>query len=473
MPDSGADLLEPAPKSHTSTPQWKSFEVRMRRKRAERCLIRADLALNAGLPDEAQAAVDEARQLAPDLAGLPEMDRRIAEGAPIPALVPAPTAPTTHTSGSPAPKRPQPAASNTRAPELGPAERGMPDGGVPPHREKTGRRGWIHVTAAAAALALTVAGLLYRGYAGPAAIGTPAPAGIATPAETPSQGSAQDPANMATVPGGVQPAATAESGSAAAAGTATGSGTSAAPPPRTAAASPPARDAAPLARERLAESATPPDRPRPAPADERSTTMASSQVRAPLPVVANPAPAGGRSRTAGDDTPQPRAPVLDSVPLSAAALPASAPPSTAVAPAAPEPAVENRPRAADAPVGNAAAGVAPAGGNGSVDVQAAVRSALARYEAAFSGLDVAAARAVWPAVDGRALARAFDGLASQRIALGRCDVSVSGPSARATCTGTAEWTPKVGGGQRRQNRRWSFDLASAGGGWQIVRADAR
>ena len=68
----------------------------------------------------------------------------------------------------------------------------------------------------------------------------------------------------------------------------------------------------------------------------------------------------------------------------------------------------------------------------------------------YSGLSVPAARAVWPSVDQRALARAFDGLASQRVALGKCDVVVTGASARATCSGSAEWTPKVGGGTKRR-----------------------
>jgi hypothetical protein len=128
-----------------------------------------------------------------------------------------------------------------------------------------------------------------------------------------------------------------------------------------------------------------------------------------------------------------------------------------------------------APISEARTAGAPRAAEGAsrVDPQAAVRATLARYEAAYSGLNVSAARAVWPAVDQRALARAFDGLASQRVALDNCDVTVNGPSARATCSGSAEWTPKVGGGQHRQNRRWAFELANNGGAWQILRADAK
>lgn len=152
-------------------------------------------------------------------------------------------------------------------------------------------------------------------------------------------------------------------------------------------------------------------------------------------------------------------PAVEAAPLSAAlpsssSIPVSAPPAYA-----PEPAPASRSLTPEAIA--------------AVDARSAVRATLARYEAAYSGLDVSAARAVWPAVDQRALAKAFDGLAKQRVALDRCDVSVTGATALATCSGSTEWTPKVGGGQRRQSRRWSFELANAGGSWQIVRAEAR
>jgi hypothetical protein len=100
---------------------------------------------------------------------------------------------------------------------------------------------------------------------------------------------------------------------------------------------------------------------------------------------------------------------------------------------------------------------------------AGVRAALARYEAAYSGLDASAARAVWPTVDERALARAFDGLAAQRLSLGNCDVRVNGDTAHAICAGRAAWTPKIGAGQRSATRQWSFDLRHADGAWYIYR----
>jgi hypothetical protein len=104
---------------------------------------------------------------------------------------------------------------------------------------------------------------------------------------------------------------------------------------------------------------------------------------------------------------------------------------------------------------------------------AAIRRTLARYEAAYSDRDASAARAVWPSVDQRALQRAFEGLAAQRISFDDCDVLVTGATARATCSGTATWTAKIGGGGRSEARRWAFQLKNADGAWQIVQASTR
>ncbi len=107
------------------------------------------------------------------------------------------------------------------------------------------------------------------------------------------------------------------------------------------------------------------------------------------------------------------------------------------------------------------------------DQAAGVRTALSRYETAYSKLDVEAVRSVWPSLDQRALTRAFEGLSSQRVSLGSCTVDVNGNAARADCAGTAAWTPKVGGGERTTSRKWTFDLTESDGTWRIVRAQAR
>jgi hypothetical protein len=106
-----------------------------------------------------------------------------------------------------------------------------------------------------------------------------------------------------------------------------------------------------------------------------------------------------------------------------------------------------------------------------VDARAAeqgkVRAVLSRYEAAYSDLDAAAAASLYPSIDRKALSRAFDALASQQILFEDCRIQVANATARATCAGTASWTPKVGTGFRQQARRWQFDLKQVSGAWQI------
>lgn len=100
-----------------------------------------------------------------------------------------------------------------------------------------------------------------------------------------------------------------------------------------------------------------------------------------------------------------------------------------------------------------------------------VRTLLNRYASAYSALDADAAQRVWPGVNRAALSRAFDGLASQQISLGDCRIDVAAASARAVCAGSATWAPKVGdGASRTEARDWTFALARAATGWQIVSA---
>ena len=103
----------------------------------------------------------------------------------------------------------------------------------------------------------------------------------------------------------------------------------------------------------------------------------------------------------------------------------------------------------------------------------AIRAALSRYESAYNRLDVDAVRTIWPTLDQRALARAFDGLNSQRVALQNCNVDVSGSTAKANCSGNASWTPKIGGGERSAARRWTFDLSESNGAWRITQVRAQ
>jgi hypothetical protein len=396
MPESDTPPPMTESGAHTSSPQWQSFEMRMRRRRAERCLVRADESLGGGSIDEARAALDEARELAPTLPAVAEMEQRIEAAANPPVLN----------------------FQDSRA-----ATADTPD------REDERRR--FHAPrgfgAACVCLAFGAAGSFWWF------------AGLHPTASAPLEGALRSDVTLRADPVVVtqhdtEPAARVSE-------------------PATAGFARPA-----------AISTTGPAVSMPAAASVRDTGAAAAPAAGDLPdapstegvrdtpmpvVIAEPAPAND----AGSRPPREERiasatlPIVEAVPLSSIGILST--PSPPVA--APDPAPTAR----------------------RTDTLGAVRATLARYEAAYSALNVSAARAIWPGVDERALSRAFDGLASQRVALDKCDVMVSGPNAHATCTGSAEWTPKVGGVQRRRNRRWAFDLTNAGGIWQIVRAEAR
>ena len=115
----------------------------------------------------------------------------------------------------------------------------------------------------------------------------------------------------------------------------------------------------------------------------------------------------------------------------------------------------------------------PADGATSRSEEQSVRAALGRYESAYNRLDAVAAASVWPGVNQRALASAFQGLSAQSISLGGCDIRVSGATAHAECSGNARWTQKVGGGTQNARRQWRFDLRNSGGSWVITQATTR
>ena len=79
MPELGAPPTGPSsPSSHVSTSEWQSFEVRMRRRRAERCVLRAEAALEAGFEEDARAAIDEAHRLDPQTPDLEALRHQLA-----------------------------------------------------------------------------------------------------------------------------------------------------------------------------------------------------------------------------------------------------------------------------------------------------------------------------------------------------------------------------------------------------------
>ena len=129
----------------------------------------------------------------------------------------------------------------------------------------------------------------------------------------------------------------------------------------------------------------------------------------------------------------------------------------------------NEPGAGSVPAFEATTGAAAA----PVVPTAAIESVLKNYADAFSARDVGAAKSVWPGVDERALARAFDGLREQRLELERCEISIRESTATATCVGTARYRPKVGIRSVRSERKvWTFHIGHRGA-WVIDDVEVR
>lgn len=98
----------------------------------------------------------------------------------------------------------------------------------------------------------------------------------------------------------------------------------------------------------------------------------------------------------------------------------------------------------------------------------AVRTVLQGYEDAYDRLDAAAATAVWPGVDTRALSRAFAQLGTQDLALERCTVQAGATTAEAECVGVLRHIRRVGNDSVRDARHiWRFQLERVDHRWRI------
>jgi hypothetical protein len=378
MPKTGVPLDASPARTHTSTEQWQSFEIRMRHRRAERCLLRAEAALDAGLEAEARTALDEARSLRP---GTPSFE------------------------------------------ELLTAARGRREAADAGRRRQRTRRGAV----------VAAAGLVVMLGLGWAIFETRESADVETAAAAPEP--MPPPLSQATT-GGQVPAvvetspAPVDSRKPAAAPDVTSDGERAiTAAPRPAASPPIARKSAPQPRTA--------DPPGSIPVE--SSASAANEIPVPTTTETIPRPAVDASLAAGT-----------------VGAPATASMSVPVPP--------------PLPVAKEAVNPPPAE---PASQEPAVRNVLARFEAAYSSLSASAASQVWPSVDARSLSRAFEGLESQRVSLGNCRVTVESSTARAECSGSATWTPKVGGGRRTEARRWEFDLARDNGAWLIVQTRAR
>ena len=417
--------------SHTATGEWQSFEGRMRRRRAERLALRADVAADAGCIEEAREALAEARTLAPTLPELDRIEHKLDRPAPVAYISPA----------------------------LGlPSEGGShaePQGGS--HAEF---QGGSHISALGGGESLNAVAALGREEAD-----EPLEAPLVASGFSRKSTTATAAAVLALIAGG-----------AAATFFYTGSQTPALEPTQE------FRDVVqqvtppPAGYVAVDRSASPATQPQPV-----STTGSLDPVPA-MQSTSEPAAASDRTIVPASFTRVEPAPAPAAPPASATAAPVPAPALPEIA-TSPVPPLERVARdAGDTPRPPSIAtdtlastpGAAAAPPEPLVPQDALVRSALDRYAAAYSSLDADAAQRVWPGVNRGALSRAFDGLASQRVSLGSCNIDVAGATAHARCAGSTTWQPKVGsGGSRTDRHTWTFDLARAGSGWQIVNANVQ
>jgi len=99
---------------------------------------------------------------------------------------------------------------------------------------------------------------------------------------------------------------------------------------------------------------------------------------------------------------------------------------------------------------------------------------LKHLQTAYERRDATLAKAVWPTVNERALARAFDGLRSQSVTFDRCQLDVSGVAGEVACRGVTTYVPRVGSQyQRTESRQWTFRVRKDTDNWVITSAAAR
>jgi hypothetical protein len=104
----------------------------------------------------------------------------------------------------------------------------------------------------------------------------------------------------------------------------------------------------------------------------------------------------------------------------------------------------------------------------------AIENVLGRYRIALNTLDAGAASAVWPTVNEKTLAKAFERLESHDVSFDSCQIEIYSVLAEAACSGSARYVPAVGSRTPKDEaRRWRFSLRKASGGWQIDSVEAR
>ena len=177
------------------------------------------------------------------------------------------------------------------------------------------------------------------------------------------------------------------------------------------------------------------------------------------PPTTTPGATSSREKSDGNDVPPAAIPIAPGAPVEPSVVPPAA--SDPVPPATGTTSTDDRVRVTDGTPGIP-----------QVADEQRIAAVLKRFTDAYARLSAPAAKAVWPTVDSRALARAFDALESQSIEFDDCTVHFAGAEARAACVGNLTYVPKVGRRSARTvNRQWNFVMKRNSEGWMI--ADAR
>jgi hypothetical protein len=425
----------------------------MRRRRVDRCVLRAAVAIDAGQLDDARAALEEVERLDPHEPAIQPLRTRLADALLKPAAPSIEPTPVSTTAVL------EPAAAIPAVPDTPVPETVVPDtpalAGLLEIQETSRRVLPASVAAVFIAISGTAGWFLFAQYSPGDPTSARTDRAVVSDAKSvaqavPAMQAAVDPtvtiAETAVTAPATSETLIAEDPAVPTAGVADAGNSPVAETPRPGAAPP--VEASPNARP-AASTATPPATP----SVERRAIQASLE---PTPSLPEPEPAAPVVPTSGA---VPAVAGTDGVALSGTSVTLT-PPAILAAP----------------PPVSTPASTTSLAASASMSPQAdenQVRATLHRYQAAYSALDAAAASAVWPGVDRRALASAFGALSSQTVSLGRCDVRVSGGTAQAECKGTARWEPKVGAGPQSASRYWRFDLKNTGTDWIITRATVR
>jgi hypothetical protein len=93
---------------------------------------------------------------------------------------------------------------------------------------------------------------------------------------------------------------------------------------------------------------------------------------------------------------------------------------------------------------------------------------LEYLQLAYARRDAGMVKELWPSVDARALARAFDSLRVQKLSFEACETRPQTGTGEIECRGETTYVPRVGAPYpRTESRQWRFRMERQGESWVI------